>query len=361
MFQVVRFWLERGVDGFRIDVAHFIMKDPQLQDNPIKKTPSPSMHKSMGEYDRQIHLYDYGHPEIHEIYRQLRRLLDEYSRDHPRFAIGEVHIFDWEKWAVYYGEQLDELHMPFNFQLLGVRWEARSVRHVVDTLEGILPIGAWPNYVLGNHDENRLASRLGSQAARSAAMLLLTLRGTPTLYYGDEIGMTQADIPPDTQQDPLGLLLPGSGRDGCRTPMQWDASPHAGFSAPETPKTWLPVSQDYQTTNVVNQLADPFSILNLYRWLLSSRRNYPALQIGDYLPIDGVPEHCFAYLRRLRGSPVMLILLNFSTENVDLNLPDVGIGKMILSTYMDRSGNIDLANLRLRGDEGLLIQVQSEA
>jgi alpha-glucosidase len=357
MFAVVRFWLERGVDGFRIDVAHFIMKDPLLRDNPVKRNVNQTMHKPLGDYDTQVHLYDQGHPDIHPIYREFRQLLDAYSSGQPRVSVGEIHLFDWPQWAVFYGEKLDELHMPFNYQLLGVRWEAGAVRRIVDGLEAVLPPGAWPNYVLGNHDETRLASRLGSQAARCAAMLLLTLRGTPTLYYGDEIGMTNEDIPSEAQQDPWGRRIPGMGRDGCRTPMQWDASRHAGFSPPESPRTWLPVSEHYQSVNVERQLADTFSILNLYRQLLAIRRRSPVLQGGDYLPVGAVPEQCFAYLRKLDGYPGMLILLNFSSEDLNLNLPDQGAGHAILSTYLDRSGEIDLSNMKLRGNEGLLIEM----
>jgi alpha-glucosidase len=357
MFQVMRFWLERGVDGFRIDVAHFILKDPQLCDNPIKETASLSMHKSLGDYDAQIHLYDQGHSEVHEVYRRVRRLLDEYDSDWPRVSIGEVHIFDWPIWASYYGEQLDELHMPFNFQLLGVRWQAGAVRRVVDTQEAILPAGAWPNYVLGNHDEVRLASRVGLRAARTAAMLLLTLRGTPTLYYGDEIGMTNLEIPPEKQQDPWGRRVPGLGRDGCRTPLQWDSSLHAGFSPPQTPNTWLPLAPDYQTVNVERQLADPASLLNLYRRLLALRKASPTLQAGDYRPLDAVPQNCFAYMRSLDGHPDVLIALNFSAQDGRLSLAELGAGQVVLSTYLDRSGEIDLADLQLRGDEGLLIEL----
>jgi alpha-glucosidase len=145
MFDVVRTWLEREVDGLRIDVAHFIMKDPLLRDNPLKPQASLTMHKSLGEFDTQIHLNDHGHPDVHQVYRELRQLLETSSLERPRFAVGEIHLFDWQTWATYYGKDLDELHMPFNFQLLGVPWRASAVRTVVDALEAALPPGAWPN------------------------------------------------------------------------------------------------------------------------------------------------------------------------------------------------------------------------
>ena len=211
MVGVMRFWLDRGVDGFRIDVADFVMKDPELGDDP---PPGPGRPRSR------------AHPDIHGVFRDTRLLLDEYEP--PRVAIGEIHEDDLAVWASYYGSG-DELHLPFNFSLLHAPWEAEEVRRRVEALEAALLAGAWPNWVLGNHDEPRLATRFGPGAARTAAMLLLTLRGTPTLYYGDELGLPQLEVPPERQQDPFGRRVPGRGRDGCRTPMPWDAGPHAGF------------------------------------------------------------------------------------------------------------------------------------
>ena len=358
MFDVLRFWLERGVDGFRIDVAHFIAKDPDLRDNPLKPVVTHTMHKSLGEYDSQIHLYDHSHPDIHGIYREIRQLLERFSDSQPRVCIGEIHIFDWDKWTSYYGSNLDELHMPLNFQLLGVDWQAANVRQVIESLEAALPPGAWPNYVLGNHDETRLASRLDPHGARLAAMLLLTLRGTPTLYYGDEIGMTDVPIPSNEQQDPWGIQVPGLGRDPFRTPMQWDASQHSGFSPPLTMKTWLPIGKDYQTINVNTQLQDPTSLLSLYRQLLAYRKVSHPLQVGDYSPFEEVQQNCFAYLRQMAGFPKILVALNFSSSEAELNFTSIGMGHLILSTCLDRSESVDLSTLSLRGHEGVLIEVQ---
>jgi alpha-glucosidase len=357
MFDVARFWLERGVDGFRLDVAHYIMKDPDLRDNPPNTTRVTQMHKSLGPYDSQIHLYDKGHPDVHQVYREFRQLLDEYSRDQARMSVGEIHIFDWQDWASYYGKNLDEIHMPFNFTLLGVKWQAQTVRSLVDGLEAALPPGAWPNYVLGNHDESRLASRLGMDAARTAAMLLLTLRGTPTLYYGDEIGMTDVPVPAEKVQDPWGKRVPGLGRDPQRTPMQWTSGPNAGFSSADPQELWLPLSPDYQEKNVEVELDDPRSILNLYRSLLSYRRSHLSLQAGDYQPLDDMPESVFAYLRRAQGFPGNLVVLNFAAEEVRVSLPANLGGRLLCSTYMDREGGMDLQRLALRPHEGLLIEL----
>jgi alpha-glucosidase len=357
MFDVVRFWLERGVDGFRIDVAHFIMKDPDLRDNPLNTAHTFLMHKSMGPYDSQTHLYDKGHPDVHPVYREFRQLLDAYSHDQPRLSVGEIHIFDWPVWASYYGNNLDEIHMPFNFTLLGVKWQAHAVRSLVDKQEAVLPPGAWPNYVMGNHDESRLASRFGKEAARMAAMLLLTLRGTPTLYYGDEIGMEDVPIPAEKTQDPWGKRIPGMGRDPQRTPMQWSSASNAGFSSADSQALWLPLSSDYQATNVEVELNAPRSILNLYRSLLTYRRTHLSLQAGDYLPLDEMPESVFAYRRRAHGFPGILVILNFAAEAVQVHLPGGFAGRLVLSTYMDQEGDVDLQRLTVRANEGLLIEL----
>ena len=357
MFDVVRFWLERGVDGFRIDAAHIIMKDPQLRDNPPNTSRARVMHKPMGDYDSQLHLYDKGHPDAHAIYRELRQLLDSYSHEQPRIAIGEMHILNLEEWASYYGADLDEMHMPFNFGLLLADWKAAAIRQSVDEYEATLLPGAWPNYVLGNHDEPRIASRIGSSQARIAMMLLLTLRGTPTLYYGDEIGMHDADIPPERIQDPLAKGIPGIGRDPVRTPMQWDSSPNAGF-CPPTVEPWLPIPGDYQQLNVAVERGDPHSILSLARALIDMRRTTAALNAGSYHPVENVPDDCFVYTRELGGERC-LIALNFSGNEQVLSLPEMYSGQIVISTYLDREEQVDLADLRLRANEGCIIELSS--
>ncbi|MGD2145460.1 MAG: alpha-amylase family glycosyl hydrolase [Anaerolineae bacterium] len=365
MFDVVRFWLDRGVDGFRIDVAHYIMKDPELSDNPPAPRNARSIHRPLGDYDSQLHLYDKGHNDIHEVYRGLREVLDSYNGDWPRVSIGEIHIFDREEWSSYYGDNLDELHMPFNFTLLNTDWAARDVRGAVDSLEAVLPESAWPNYVLGNHDESRLATRIGRAQARVAAMLLLTLRGTPTLYYGDEIGMTDVSIPPHRRQDPW--TIEGSmdmGRDPCRTPMQWTGGRHAGFSPPTPAELWLPLADDFENVNVERLLSDPTSILNLYRRLLAYRTTRPALQRGSYRALPDpsedatsvVPESCYVFLREMAKARI-LVALNFSDQEQHLVLPSFGEGCIAVSTHMDRSGVVDVRNLSLRGNEGLTIEL----
>ncbi len=363
MFDAVRFWLDRGVDGFRIDVAHYIMKDPDLRDNPPNPGGKPTLFKPFGDYDSQIHLYDKGHRDVHGVMREFRQLLDSYSAKRPRFSVGEIHIFDWLEWASYYGEKLDELHMPFNFTLIGAAWNSQVVRAAVDGIEAALrslPTGAWPNFVLGNHDEHRIASRIGTEPARAAMMLLLTLRGTPTMYYGDEIGMHDVEVPPDREQDPWGKRVPGLalGRDPERTPMQWDASPNAGFADPGvTP--WLPVAPDYAAINVAAEQTDPKSMLSLTCRLIQIRRETPALHSGTYRAVDQVPPDCFVYMRQ-HGNQRRLIAINFSGEERMLSLPEFGKGRMILSTHLDREASADLASFHLRGHEGCIIAMPEE-
>jgi alpha-glucosidase len=357
MFDIARFWLDRGVDGFRVDAAHVILKDPRLRDNPPNFSRKQVMHKPMGAYDSQLHVFDKGYPDVHEIYRTLRRILDSYGVEQPRVAIGEMHILDWKEWASYYGTNLDEIHMLFNFGFVSAAWNAQAIRRQVDALEANLPPGAWPNNVLGNHDEPRIVSRVGPAQARIAILLLLTLRGTPTLYYGDEIGMHDGDIPPQRLQDPLEKNIPGRGlgRDPERTPMQWDSSPNAGF-CPANVEPWLPMPSDYKQINVAIEREDPHSMLTLTRALLEIRRATPALNRGSYLPVDNVPENCFVYLRQF-GNQRRLIALNFSSREQIVRLAESGAGQLILSTHLDREKPIDLTALRLGSDEGCIIKL----
>jgi alpha-glucosidase len=360
MLDVLRFWLDRGVDGFRIDVVHFLIKDSQLRDNPPARTVD-SFH--IPEYAAFEHIYDKNRPEVHDIIRQIRRLLDEYEE---RMAIGETHL-GLDELIKFYGQRGDELHLPFNFTLLYLPWRARAFRWAVNAYEAALhrqqelaPTAVfWPNYVLGNHDEHRIASRFGKVQARVAAMLLLTLRGTPTLYYGDEIGMADVEIPLKREQDPWGkrVLGLGLGRDPERTPMQWDASPNSGFS---TTEPWLPVAPDYKVVNVETQRANPTSILNLYRQLTWMRKESPALHSGCYRAVDNVSKDCFVYLRENTGKR-MLVALNFSDDEHQLSLPDLGTGQLVISTRLDREGTIDLTTLHLRGHEGIIAELRSSS
>src|SRR6201996_4924642 len=230
MHDVLRFWLRRGVDGFRIDVLWNLIKDDQWRDNP----PNPAYQIGQNPQHSQIPLYTTDRPEVQAVVAGLRSVTDEFE---DRVLIGEIYL-PVERLVAYYGVNLKGVQLPFNFQLLQAPWNARGIARLIDEYESKLPPGGWPNWVLGNHDNPRIASRVGVDQTRVAAMLLLTLRGTPTMYYGDELGMSNVAIPPDRIQDPFEKNVPGLGlgRDPCRTPMQWDDSPNAGFSSVEP---WL--------------------------------------------------------------------------------------------------------------------------
>ena len=348
MLDTLRFWLKRGVDGFRMDVIGLIIKDEQLRDNP----PNPDASSNLPSNDlfgRQLHPYSEDQDEVHALIREIRRVLDEFE---DRCGIGEL-WGELPRWVRYYGEQGDELQLPFNFRLMEQPWKAGSMRQSVNEMEAALPDFAWPNYVLGNHDRPRLASRLGGQAqARLAAMLLLTLRGTPTLYYGDELGLENGIIPHEKIQDPQGKNLgPERTRDVARTPMQWTADRFAGFSNVEP---WLPVSPDYATRNLESQSRDPRSILNLYRKLLRLRKGTPALYRGRYEPLDCNAADCFVYLREFEGAGC-IIALNFSSETRKVTLSRSTRGKILLSTTMDRAGSETSSELALQAYEGIIV------
>ncbi len=347
--EVMRFWLDRQVDGFRIDTVLFLMKDPAERDNPPNVGGPRHLHKPLGAYDAQVHEHDQGHPDVHQVFREVRAVLKEYEP--PRMASGEMHVFDWTEWGSYYGADLDELNMPTNFGLLEAPWTAMGVRRVVDGVEAAVPPGAWPNYVLGSHDDPRLATRLGEHGSRQAAVLLLTLRGSPTLYYGDELGMREAEIPPERRQDPWSLTEPELGRDGCRTPMQWSPDPGAGFTLADEP--WLPVGGDHAARNVRSQLRDPDSHLNLYRRLLALRRGSAALRTGSYQPLDDVPPDCFAF-ERSRGAERVLVAVNFSPEPLSVDVPGFA-GRVAVSTHRKSEGCELEGALRLLPHEAVVV------
>ncbi len=352
MYDTMRFWLDRQVDGFRLDAVLFMMKDPLERDNPPNRDNTAHAHKPLGAYDAQLHLYDQGHADIHQVFREMRSVLRPYEP--PRTALAEMHIFDWHDLGSYYGTKLDELNMPTNFGLMKVPWTAAGVRGVVDGVESGFPTGAWPNYVLGTHDDKRMATKLGEPASRQAAVLLLTLRGSPTLYYGDELGMRETDIPQDRQQDPWGIAEPGLGRDGCRTPMQWSPEPTAGFTSSADP--WLPVADDYAARNVESQLRDPDSHLNLYRRLLSLRRESAALRSGAYRPVDPVPPECFVF-ERSDGNERVLVAINFSATPTSVETAELR-GRIAVSTERRNEGHEIDGALQLQSHEAVVVHAE---
>ena len=312
MMGVIRFWLDRGVDGFRVDAAHQIMKDPENRDNPPTPPGYVDPYKEMGEYGRWIHICDLGHEDVHEIHRQIRKLTDEYERG--ILTVGEIHEFEPSRWLNYFGSD-DELTMPFNYNLMVADWTAQAVREEVDKVESVLPEWAWTNWTMGNHDEVRIASRLGDVSARQAAVLLTTLRGTPFLYYGDEVGMLNGS---NQGRDPWGDNVSFLSRDGCRTPMQWDSSPMVGFTESERP--WIPVGPDSQRRNVEVQRWDPDSLLHLYRNLLTIRRQRPSLRTGDYRSLEPPDGNVLLYVRSTETESTT-VAVNFGSDAAQMASP----------------------------------------
>jgi alpha-glucosidase len=344
--EVMRFWLRKGVDGFRVDVIWHLIKDAQFRDNP----QNPDYREGRPPHEKLLPLYSADQTEVHDVIAELRRVIDEFE---SRVLIGEVYLPP-KQLATYYGKNLGGAHLPFNFALLSARWNARSIEKIIHDYESALPPGAWPNWVLGNHDRPRVASRVGSEQARVAAMLMLTLRGTPTLYYGDEIGMHQVAIGPDRVRDPYEKNVPGIGvgRDGCRTPMQWDATAYAGFS---TVEPWLPVADDYLHENVVNLDADALSILRLYKALIAIRKKLPQLVKGAYLPIAAEGE-LLLYRRGENEDNMVTVALNLGDEPISIASDAAGLrGEILLSTFLDRAGEKIRGAVDLRGNEGVII------
>ncbi len=354
MLDVMRFWLEKGVDGFRVDVILVIAKDEELRDEP----PNPEFKPGEPPHRSLLHIYSRDLPRVHDYIRVMRRVVEEYEN---RVMIGEIYL-PLDRLLTYYGVNLDECHLPFNFQLLLTKWEAKLVRRIVEAYEASLPRGAWPNWVLGNHDRSRIASRVGRAQARVACLLLLTLRGTPTCYYGDEIGMVDVNVPAEKRKDPAALRQPGvdgAYRDPERTPMQWDDGPNAGF-CPQGTEPWLPIADDWRTFNVAGEELEPRSTLSFFRRLTALRREEPALNIGSYSSFETGDDSVYAYERRHEKTR-LLIALNFGQREKKLDFKSAGrAGRVILSTSLDREGAESLASFPLRGDEGVILLLDDE-
>jgi alpha-glucosidase len=305
MHGVLRFWLDRGVDGFRIDVVQGLAKDPALPDDPAD---AALPHSATND-----------HPDTHAILRGLRRVVDGYPGD--RVLVGEVYLLATERVARYLGEG-DELHLAFDFTPLYAPWDAGAWRACLQIIEReVESRGGWPTWTLSNHDNPRHRTRYGSMPerngggaaddqarARAAAVLLLALRGTPFLYYGEELGLEDAEVPPHRVVDP-------GGRDPCRAPMPWDGSPHHGWAA----EPWLPWPPQVDAHNVAAERAEPGSVLHLYRRLLAARRASPALRLGSRRLLDA-PPGVLAWEREAGGDRRAAVV-NFGPAAARVRLP----------------------------------------
>ena len=350
MLEVMRFWLDKGVDGFRVDVIALLAKDELFRDEPL----NPDYQPGQMPYHSLQHPFTQDQPAVHDLIRAMRSVLDEYD---DRVMLGELDPIP--NLMRYYGAALDECHLPFNFQLIYAPWDAQVIRRIVEQYEAALPAGAWPNWVLGNHDQRRVASRAGANQARIAQMLLLTLRGTPILYYGDELGMSDGVVPPDALRERTGLDPRDPSRfsrDPQRTPMQWGPQPNAGFCPPNV-VPWLPVATDYQRVNVEVEGHEPRSMLTLFRRLTALRRATPALSGGSFRSLDGSSRYVFAFERRAGGES-FVIALNFGDTAQDVDASRLGgRAELVLSTELDRHVPRSLTRIRLRANEGVIVRV----
>jgi len=348
MFDTLRFWLARGIDGFRIDALVVLVEDDQLRDNP----PNPGYRPGRDlPYMRELSVWNVNRPETRELAARMRKVVDEFGDD--RVLLAELGL-PLEQIVAYYGDS-DGIQVPFNFELLTTAWDASVIAGYVDRYLAALPAGAWPNWVLGNHDTPRVATRLGPAQARVAAMLLLTLPGTPTLYQGEELGLEDVPIPPGQVLDPIARLVPGRGRDPERTPMPWDGDPGAGFS---TGRPWLPVGDGNRARNVAAQRDDPASMLTLHRRLLGLRRQTPALVTGAYHRVEAAGD----VLAYVRADPAgrWLVALNLGPSPARLAVPGPSpAGRVALSTHPGRDGQPVGGSLELAGDEGVVVECES--
>ena len=338
----MNFWLARGVDGFRLDTIHHLFEDETFRDNPanpdFREGDAPTLAFA------RVHQTDL--PEVQDVIAGFRRLTDSYD---ARVLVGEAYL-PLEKVMAYYGTpERPGVHLPFNFHLIGATWKASFIADLIAQYDGLLPPGRWPNWVLGNHDRARIASRVDAANVPLATMLLLTLRGTPTLYYGDELGLTDVPIPPERVQDPWELRVPGFGfgRDPVRTPMPWDNARHGGFTDGEP---WLPLNIDIAEKNVETARADPKSLLRLTRDLIALRRRTPALSVGGYGIIESRGD--VLVYERLWGGQRATVFLNFAATTVYTPLP---YGAVQLSTTGERAGETVSNLLCLRPHEGLVV------
>lgn len=347
ILEAVRFWLDRGVDGFRLDVFNAYYKHTDLPDNPPRL--------GLRGFDRQRHIYDVSQPEMMPFLAELRTLLDAYPE---RYSVGETFLATPEQAAGYVGEQA--LHAAFNFDFLNRPWSPIGFQRAIRNWEEALGPDRWPNYVLNNHDNLRTTTRYHMDAqdrqARLAAMMLLTLRGTPFLYYGEEIGMRDIRLSRTEIQDPVGRRFWPfyTGRDGCRAPMQWNSSANAGFSS-TTP--WLKVNPDYTGRNVAGQLASDDSLLHFYRKLIAFRRENPVLQSGEQILVEEMPEKTMGFHRVQEGVD-MFVLLNFGTGKASCSLPP-GLWQKMFATRERPDANFH-TRIELEGYEGIILSRAGE-
>jgi alpha-glucosidase len=349
ILNVLKFWLDRGTDGFRLDVFNAYFKHVDLPDNPKKRG-------GLRGFERQEHLYDGDQPEMVPVLQKFRKLLEKYPE---RYSVGETFFSTPEKAAFYSGD--DRLHAAFNFSLLECKWDPQKYLKAITTWDKVAGEKVWPSYVLNNHDNPRTVTRwkdgVGDDRAKLGAVMLLSLRGTPFLYYGEEIGMRDIRLKCSEIMDPPGKRYWPiyKGRDGCRSPMQWDAGDQAGFGKA---RPWLPLHPNYITRNVAAQLKEPHSLLNVYKNLIALRRSNLALRRGDFQVIEQGDTNCLVY-QRTRGKHRVLVALNFSrdTRTLSLRIPAHEKWVVIFSTRTLDQKAVSLTTLKLEGSQAVIFEL----
>lgn len=341
--EILRFWLDRGISGFRIDVAHGLVKDLELRDNPLATADDDAFARAIG----QRHVFNMNRSEVHDVLRRWRAIADSY--DHEPILFGETWVPDLTSLMQFYGTGSDELHLaldvPFIFAELG-----SEMRAIVEQVEIAIPDGAWPTWTGSNHDAGRFATRWcggDGRKIRAALVMLLALRGTPVLYYGDEIGMLEVDVPHDRLRDPVGLRgwPEEPGRDRARTPMPWNDRPAGGFTL-DGVDPWLPIGTP-ASCNVSDQREEAGSVLHLCRDVIALRRSSHDLRSGAYVALDA-QEGVWAWRRGDRT----VVAVNAADQPAALAF---GGGEVLIGTRRERDGQPAGDHVRMEPWEALIL------
>jgi alpha-glucosidase len=349
MFDMIIHWLDSGVDGFRLDAVNWLIKDRRFRNNPAVP----------GAPFFQKHHYDRNRPETHDILKELRRTLDGYG---DRMAVGEVFTLppgNPSLSAGYLGSEDNELNLAFDFSLMYRPWDALRYYRSLRRWMNHIPEKGWPCHVLSNHDQPRGITRYGGgrdggKRAKVAAALLLTMKGTPFIYYGEEIGMKNCRVPRCDLRDPLGKRYWPlfTGRDPARTPMQWSSDENAGFT---NGRPWLPIGTDFRKNNVEEQSRDLYSLLNFYKTLIAIRKNKVAIHLGEWKPVIKGHNGVLGYYRK-NGKETVFIALNFTDKNRRVHLHDRGQWKVLVSTHRFTDTHLTSLDFTLSPYEAIVLE-----
>lgn len=350
-FEKIQFWLDLGIDGFRLDVINLLIKEKSFKDSPL-----------LSNWFSNQKALNRNQPKTFKILQEFRSFLDKYD---DKVSVGEIYVLppgDTSLAAQFLGKGDDMLHLAFDFSLIFCSWNARKYYEAIIKWYGAIPSESWPCFVLSNHDLGRFVKRysLGIHKyakAKVLATLLLTLRGTPFIYYGDEIGMENSRIPKKDIKDPYGKKFWPfyTGRDKARTPMQWDDTENAGFSKTAP---WLPVNESYKSLNVESQLKEKSSILNFYKRLIEVRKKYKSLSIGTWFPIANGSKNILVY-KRCYGKEEVIIILNFSFLRNSFSCQELNSASVIVSTHKKENTRIETNHIILQPYEASVLQIQT--